>query len=40
MKKLLCKIFGHKWYWLGALYQGDLNGRWCERCGKEEGKRI
>lgn len=39
-KKALCFIIGHKWLYMEAIYEGELDGRWCERCDKEEGKRI
>lgn len=38
--KIIYRIFGHKWLWLEAIYRGELDGRWCERCGAEEGIRV
>lgn len=40
MEKIICFFIGHSWYFLEAQYKGDLDGKWCERCNKEEGKRI
>lgn len=33
MKKLICRILGHKWLWLEGMYVGEFDGQWCERCG-------
>jgi hypothetical protein len=40
MRKIICWVLGHEWHDLEAQYAGELDGRWCERCGKEEGRRI
>lgn len=40
MKKIVCFIIGHHWLYMEASYAGELDGRWCERCDKEEGHRI
>ena len=37
---MICFLLGHHWLYLEARYEGELDGRWCERCGKEDGKRI
>jgi len=40
MKKLLCKIFGHKW---GKWYYAHVLGerwRFCERCGARQDQKA
>lgn len=32
MKKLICKIFGHKKIYLEAMYAGEVDGWFCDRC--------
>lgn len=37
---LICAIIGHKWLHMEAMYSGELDGKWCERCRAEVGERI
>ena len=38
MKELLCKILGHKWVHLEAIYEGEFDGKYCEYCDLHKGK--
>lgn len=40
MKKLFCKILGHKYLYPEALYVGDFDGKFCERCDLHVGEYI
>lgn len=37
MKKLICLILGHDWFFVDGYLPGQLNGRICQRCNLEEG---
>lgn len=34
MNKIICFFFGHKEEYLEGLYEGEWDGWWCSRCGK------